>query len=144
MIGWRAWRVVRRRGELRLASVLRDDVWEPGSPFEALCEHGHPAPEQACGCGAYASRFATVALRYVVGRDEPWVAHRVVGEVALWGRVVEGRAGWRGERAYPVRIWVSRGRSDVVDGLAAYGVPVALDPDCRSRASLGRSRSQRP
>ena len=132
VVGWRAWRVVGRRGELRLASVLRDDVWQPGRPFEAGCEHGHEAPEPGCGCGAYGSRLATVALRYVVGRDDPWVVHRVVGEVALWGRVVEGGLGWRAGLAYPVRIWVPRGRSDVVEGLRSYGVPVALEPGMAS------------
>lgn len=128
-VGWRSWRVMATAGGLRLVSALFDTAWEPGRPLAASCPQGHPAPEPACRCGVYAARDVTEAYRHLVGRDEAWVVHRVIGEVALWGRVVEHERGHRGELAYPVRIWVPNGREDVVGGLGSYGVPVALDPE---------------
>lgn len=84
--------------------MLYDDVWEPGRPLAARCEHGHSAPDARCGCGIYAARDPAEARRYLVGRDEPGVVGRVLGRVLLWGLVVEGEHGWRGELAYPAQL----------------------------------------
>jgi hypothetical protein len=84
--------------------VLYDDVWEPGRPLAARCEHGHFAPDARCACGIYAARDPAEARRYMVGRDEPNVVGRVLGRVFLWGVVVEGKYGWRGELAYPAQL----------------------------------------
>lgn len=132
VVGWRAWRVARAGGGLRLLSTLFDDVWEPEEALEAACRHGHRAPEAACACGIYGARDVTEAYRHLVGRDDPGVVHRVIGEVALWGRVIEHERGWRASLAYPARIWVPGGREDVLAGLAAYCVPAALDPEFAS------------
>jgi hypothetical protein len=59
---------------------------------------------------------------------------RVLGQVALWGTVVECERGFRASRAYPVRIYVpadtgatgSVDWEDVSFDLARYGVPVEL------------------
>jgi hypothetical protein len=51
----------------------------------------------------------------------------VLGRVLLWGSVVEGARGWRGEYAYPKDLFVIEGRgrtSELLEGLQAYGVPV--------------------
>jgi hypothetical protein len=79
-------------------------VWEPGRPLAARCEHGHSAPDLDCACGIYAARDPAEARRYLVGRDEADVIGRVLGQVFLWGRVVEGEHGWRAERAYPAAL----------------------------------------
>jgi hypothetical protein len=62
----------------------------------------------------------------------------VIGRVALWGSVVEGQRGWRGEVAYPIELFVPasavvqsgfRRRAyvdEIVLGLEAYRVPVDL------------------
>lgn len=63
-----------------------------------------------------------------------------MGTVALWGRVVEADAGWRGGLAYPTALLVPTGRwrrivsaalwpyrhspREVARHLEAYGVPV--------------------
>ncbi len=57
----------------------------------------------------------------------------VIGEVALWGRVVECTGGWRASLAYPKRLYVAvmgdrRARSAprVAKHLERYGVPVGV------------------
>ena len=93
--------------------MLYDDVWEPGRPLAAACPHGHPASTLECACGIYAARDPESALVYLTGRDEPGVVGRVLGRVALWGLVVEGEHGWRGEACLPVRARFGRGGAEV-------------------------------
>lgn len=140
IVGWRAWRVARDRGGLVLLSGVYDVRWEPGRETSASCQAGgaHAAPGRRCRCGIYAVREPAAAVRYLIGRDEREVVHRVIGQVALWGRVIEGELGWRAEQAYPVRIWVPLRRTsgheapamEVLLGLERYGVPLeaAYDP----------------
>jgi hypothetical protein len=106
-IGWRAWRVVEDEDELRLASVLYDDVWPPGEPLVARCAAGHSAPDFDCACGIYAAKRLELALPYRVGRDERGTVGRVVGLVALSGDVIEHADGWRASHARPLRFWRS-------------------------------------
>ena len=148
VIGWRVWRVDAR---YRLRSALRDEPWEPRRPLVAACDAGHRAPEECCTCGVYAVHSAEDAAAYLVGRNSPEAVHRVLGRVALWGRVVECEHGWRAERAYPAQLWVpdcgwagsiagkagdarpaSRGACGAPGGfeiafeLGRYGVPVEI------------------
>jgi hypothetical protein len=101
-IGWRAWRVVVHEDELRLASVLHDDVWPDGEPLAARCAHGHRAPDWDCACGIYAAKRLELALPYRVGRDDARTVGRVVGLVALGGDVIEHRDGFRASLAQPL------------------------------------------
>jgi hypothetical protein len=119
LIGWRVWCVVRRGAELRLGSVIQDDVWPIGTPFVARCRaHEPPAnrsllreperhvvPAADCTCGIYAAREPAGAWTYLRGRDDARTVTRVIGRVALWGRVVEHEDGWRAERAYPLDVY---------------------------------------
>jgi hypothetical protein len=131
--GWRVWRVDPR---YRLRSVLREDVWEPLRPLVAACEKAHAAPVESCGCGVYAVLRPEQARPYLVGRNSPEGVYRVIGRVALWGRVVECEQGWRGERAYPVRLWVPACYEafEIAFELGRYGVPVELLPALRPGA----------
>src|SRR5207237_8450730 len=88
----------------RPASGRYDDVWEPGREAVARCEH-HDAPASGCLCGFHAARDREAALPYLVGRDERGTVDRVLGLVALYGRVIEHEHGWRAERAYPLSFW---------------------------------------
>jgi hypothetical protein len=132
VVGWRAWRVVREGGTLTLRSSVFDAAWQPGHEVDANCARGHRAPSPDCTCGIYAVRASSEALRYLVGRNDPDVVHRVVGQVSLWGVVVEGEHGWRASRAYPSRIWIPPrltsgfpvDTAGLARALAAYGVPV--------------------
>jgi hypothetical protein len=54
---------------------------------------------------------------------------RALGEVSLWGRVIECERGFRASLAYPRRLYLPadglhRRRGRLVDDLEAYGVPV--------------------
>jgi hypothetical protein len=125
---WRVWRVVRHRDGLRLRSPVYEDEWSPGEPLAAVCraERSHRAPADGCSCGFYGLSAPDRLGRYLVGRDDPSVVVcRVVGEVALWGLVLEGESGWRAEYAYPSRIIAKPAQLDeLAAGLAAYGVPI--------------------
>lgn len=59
---------------------------------------------------------------------------RVLGQVRLWGTVIQCERGWRGEHAYPNRLFVplregdARSRrlsEEIAAGLRDYGVPVS-------------------
>jgi hypothetical protein len=122
------------RSELRLRSAVFGDTWHPGKAVAASCRHAHAAPAPGCTCGIYAVQTPAAALRYLVGRDDADVVHRVLGEVALWGVVVECEHGWRAQHAYPLRLCVPSTRpdgtgcaaADVAHALTAYGVDVTV------------------
>ncbi|MBD0329110.1 MAG: hypothetical protein ICV64_03295 [Thermoleophilia bacterium] len=134
-------------GELRLRSAVFDETWDPGRPLRAACGRGHAAPDPACACGVYAVCAPADAVRYLVGRDDPGVLHRVLGQVALWGVTVEGERGWRAERARPLRLLTPTGRTNAapVDAAAiasalalAYAVPVELISESEPPALVSR------
>ncbi len=175
VLGWRTWLVVQGHGGARLASVSFPALWPRRRRLSAECGRGfhtgagpplhieHRAPSVDCSCGIYATwnldratqiaDCATARFRDCLGRA---VLGAALGEVSLWGRVVECAHGWRAAYAYPARIYVlaaSYGRrSQVVSAeelaaeLVDYGVPVdALQ--CNStleiRRALGDERSER-
>lgn len=153
VVGWRVWRVARDRERLVLLSGVFDDLWEPGCEAVAFCKRGrrHRAPVKRCSCGVYALREPAGLARYLVGRDDRDVVHRVIGLVALWGRVVEADGGWRAERAYPTRIWVPLRRTngaeapamEVLLALERYGVelePLSVQRPARLAAALAAGR----
>jgi hypothetical protein len=91
-------------------------------------EVGHPAPADRCNCGLYANPDLE-ALRQHGLCLAPDVI--VLGQVALWGKVVVDEPSYRGEFAYPARL--SLVVDSLVDGtppeelvgdLGAYRVPV--------------------
>lgn len=133
LVGWRVWAV---SAGGRLLSPVYDEVWTPLEAVRAYCRERHEAPRRRCSCGVHATRSPGEAARHLVGRDGPRVVCRVLGEVALWGRVVECERGWRGELAYPVRLLVPAVRPDgsaldadlVASLLAPYRVPVDRVP----------------
>lgn len=142
VVGWRAWIVTETAAGLRLASVLHDLVWVAQEPALAACRQHedpfaerlplHPVPGLVCNCGFHAARDPVDALSYLRGRDEANTVCRILGEVTLWGQVVETEAGWRASHAYPARLYVDD--RAVGDALAVYGVPV-LSPPCGSRSA---------
>jgi hypothetical protein len=119
LIGWRVWCVVRFGTELRLASVIQDEVWPVETELVARCRAHEPpsnrlllgrptehvAPATDCTCGIYAARQPAGVWTYLRGRDEPYTVARVLGRALLWGRVVEHEDGWRAERAYPLDVY---------------------------------------
>jgi hypothetical protein len=99
VVGWRAWSVVDHGGSYRLASLTRRVEWSPREPFTATCDrHTEAVPSERCTCGVYAATHPADVAR--LGR----IAGAAVGEVSLWGSVVEHSRGVRGARAYPARL----------------------------------------
>jgi hypothetical protein len=143
VIGWRYWRL--DRGRDRLASLTgRAEPWPAGSAFEAACRFArrdrsdsryqvvggferasHGAPEEGCTCGIYATRdLKTLRSKMLFG-----LGLMVVGEVALWGKVISATRGYRAQFAYPRRLYVVQRTSDwdqssTISALSVYGVPV--------------------
>lgn len=146
---WRVWRVVVRENGYRLASVLKPTVWPVGSALQAGClappppiawlRRGHSkrchAPGASCECGIYGASLRGIQPYVRDPPREPAVG-RVLGQVALWGRVIECERGFRASHAYPHRIFVTLDSAlrsgEQADELALrlrhYEVPVQLVP----------------
>lgn len=107
----------------------REFEWPPGRVLKAVCvEVGHPAPADRCNCGLYANPELE-ALRQHGLCLAPDVI--VLGQVALWGKVVVDEPSYRGEFAYPARLSLvvdslvgGTPPEELVEGLGAYQVPV--------------------
>jgi hypothetical protein len=134
---WRGWSLVEEEGEIRLSSLTRAESWMPRAPHAASCSKGRrPTPQRRCRCGVYATTTpeALGGLRSLPGG--------VVGEVSLWGRVIEHGHGYRAEVAYPGRLGLvcagclaegTGRRADVVQRLEAGG-RMRLLPWCEEHA----------
>jgi hypothetical protein len=141
----RAWRVwlpsVEVDGSLMLCSFTEAGGgarWAAGDSLRASCPSGkHEAPRGECTCGIYAHKSWASASHQARG-----VAGAVVGEVQLWGRVIEHELGYRAQFARPCALWLpvvfaaqSPRIEDVVDSLSRrsaldrYRVPVGLFND---------------
>jgi hypothetical protein len=111
----------------------RQVEWQPGRPLHAVCVGGgHPAPAVGCSCGVSGARDLD-ALRQHGLCVLPGAL--VVGEVDLWGRILDEPYGYRAEHALPASLGLVE---ETVDddaerealrlALGAYGVTVRLVP----------------
>jgi len=167
LLGWRAWNIARTAEGWRLHSVHMGDPWPVDEPISAGChrgrwlsdvaaqgQHGHRAPARSCQCGVYGAAGPERARQYFVaswaeleGLPPPPLADdyvpRAVGQVQLWGRVLECAQGYRAEHGYPGRIWIPARRPDgrafdvesIALDLLDYGVSVEL-LDVATRAEI--------
>jgi hypothetical protein len=92
--------------------LFSPSIWTPWPAGEALvaqCSRRHKTPPvRRCHCGIYALKdFEQLVERKYNWRegDEETVA--VIAEVALWGGVIVATDGYRAERAYPRKVYVS-------------------------------------
>ena len=135
LVAWRVWAVEREDGVARLRSLYRPSIWPAGVPLVARCQSRrfrlwrrtvHEAPESTCTCGIYAVPPYYIPKR---GGALPPGCTPIIGQVLLWGDVVECERGWRGGFAYPARLYVpgvSVLAQEIAADLADYGVPVEL------------------
>jgi hypothetical protein len=127
VFGWRYWQLSPRR--LLRSVTQRGFEWQPNQVLRAQCvEIGHPAPADRCNCGIYANPELD-ALRQHGLCLAPDVI--VLGQVALWGKVVVDEPSLRGEFGYPARLSLVADSliddtpiATLLEGLTAYGVPV--------------------
>jgi hypothetical protein len=148
IVGYRAW--VLREG--KLSSYAVDNFWIPKQANEAQCggyervkfwgprslrsgpklipHASHLAPLAECGCGFYALK----TLPYL----EAWLEHGepniVVGEVHLWGKIVDCQYGYRAQYAYPKRFYSNYyehnyAYSNSTFALREFNVPVEPVPE---------------
>jgi hypothetical protein len=123
---WRYWQLSPRR---RLRSVAQRHIeWRPGHPINAVClTGGHPAPSVNCSCGVSGATDIETLRQHGLCVLPGGL---VVGEVDLWGRVVEEPYGYRAQHAVPACIGLVAGTVAedeeplVIEALQAYGVPV--------------------
>ena len=87
------------------------------------------APIVECGCGFYA--FKTPPYL------EAWLEHRkpniVIGEVYLWGKIVDCQYGYRAQYAYPKRFYSDdcecNGAYNNWSALREFNVPIEAMPE---------------
>jgi hypothetical protein len=97
------------------ASMIRD-----------LAKTTHVAPHERCRCGIYALEDPA-ELSFL--RQHGAGQGLVFGSVKLWGKVIRGTHGARGQHAYPSSLHVSSWMADD-EALRAFGVPIVpLDDD---------------
>lgn len=108
--GWRLWFVT---NGLRLRSLTSSlPLWHPETPpARAKCGCGvrHPeAPAWEGHCGIYALKsrqlLGDFGGRYISNFSEFRLHGLVFGRVALWGRVIEHKNGYRAELAWPISV----------------------------------------
>jgi hypothetical protein len=114
IVGWRLWAAGHQRQGWTLRSPFHHTTWEAREPLEARCGAGrrpwrrrppHHAPQLGCDCGIYALTWPSF-VRYAGFGMLHDKQLPVLGEVALWGEVVEAERGWRAQFAYPTRLFV--------------------------------------
>jgi hypothetical protein len=104
IIGWRIWFIQHEDDCSKLSAWTQKRYWSLDEPTVAECEYRDswlhpsdlPVPDRLCRCGLYALKDPTrliAELRYYMA------LHWVIGQVALYGRVLEGEYGYRAERA---------------------------------------------
>jgi len=122
LVGWRGWKI---SGE-KLCALGMTGIWEPKKAGRAVCtasisssRHTEPAPAKDCKCGYWSFRTLDL-LKIALGSYAESV--QVIGEVHLWGKVIECENGFRSEFAYPKELWLLE---DNMESLSwRYGVPV--------------------
>lgn len=114
VIGWRAWEVHRLGKLIRLGSVTHSAHWPVADYVYAECNGQRECqfssdgrvPGEDCSCGLYAARdyeHLTKGLPYAAYDDR---APRIIGEVAMSGKVIVGTQGWKAERARVNKLYV--------------------------------------
>lgn len=107
--------------------------WKPGEPLEGSCinkfvqhlnEEKHEIPAESCHCGIYGCNRL---------RDCP--RGDISGKIKLWGKIIPGSEGARGQFAYPSLLRIQD--PSLVDKLACYGVPVELELSLKTRVEAG-------
>ncbi len=91
IVAWRAWRIIQTSAGLRLMSVTQKSMWEPGEPMV-----GKPSANSLEGI--YASKTRAMI------ENSPYATYSIIGEVALWGEVVEHENGYRAQYAKPLTL----------------------------------------
>lgn len=151
--GWRVWNVSADPQHFgvgpKLYSVSHGDYyWTPRKASYATCpggffdeESGRPmckqstkdnpieVPGEQCSCGFYSAKtLPHLQQMSYHNYDAERGSYAVLGQLANWGKVIEGTQGWRAQIAYPAVLYVPFEAARVLAKPLAesYGVPVKL------------------
>jgi hypothetical protein len=112
IVGWRIWEIEESKDERYvLAAATARATWLPRVRAEAHCHTTggeHTAPDAKCTCGLYAAKtlVGLLELGYAERATRPSTNTIVaIGEVNLWGRIIETERGYRAQYAYPKRLY---------------------------------------
>lgn len=146
LIGIRAWKTrYNHKNQLRLTSVYKSSLWPINRKMVASCiepfpnwimsDDGlwslnqstahdiHNVPDDDCSCGIYAVKSAEYADNLTAWPDSTYT-----GLVFIWGKVLEGERGFRGQFARPAALLREKKKSTMIRNLAQiYGIPVVND-----------------
>jgi hypothetical protein len=136
--GWRAWQVARdlpRYGTppKLYSATYAGYYWTPRRAAHAECRYGCEKleiPGESCTCGFYSAKTLEHLMEmgypsYDADGDGDRVC--VIGQIACWGKVIEGTQGWRSSKAYPIKLFVPFEVAHLAKPLqAAYGCKVGL------------------
>jgi hypothetical protein len=155
IVGFRAWRLVLDPEGPRIAPTTPRPVWPPREAPAATCSGAHTrlylvfdptatphrCPDEGCTCGWHAMRDASTLVR-------PGGPAAVVGQVSLWGKVIEHARGWRAEHAYPARLRLVCSRCARTGRWPARPTTVAVrgasgEPACDAHADRASRRTDR-
>jgi hypothetical protein len=116
LTGWRAWQVDKQLPAFGLApklgSVSHTYWWTPKRKAEADCDlcgdpdnpNAEGVPGVDCGCGFYSAKSLKHLMQlgyHTYGDIDEIKQFKIIGQVAVWGKVIEGTQGWRSQYAYP-------------------------------------------
>ncbi|MFN2490383.1 MAG: hypothetical protein ABR529_11725 [Actinomycetota bacterium] len=104
-------------------------VWPSRGYYVAECPDAaddHVAPDEHCTCGIYAARDRKHLSEMAYGLYYHPDDVRVIGEVALAGKVIIATRGYRAERARITQLFVPYGAWKLVRSLEHYRVPISL------------------
>lgn len=136
LVGWRGWRVTAAGDGYRLQALGRNEIWSPKKPIAAECREDymtmsifsswgepdntkpHDCPSKDCHCGVWAFR----SLDEFKKMAESYHSTVVVGQVYLWGRVLECENGYRAQYAYPKELWLFNEEHESLGWI--YNVPI--------------------
>lgn len=107
---WRTWKVVDDGEPLRLKSISYGEYWPAMEPIKAKCVGGndgdHECPSWHHRCGVYSVKELEHVSRWATSRHPGSTQITVIGEIEMWGRVLEYTDGYRSEYAYPLKLYV--------------------------------------
>ena len=136
IIAWRAWGLTTNANGWLLSGLGVSEAWTPRKAMAAKCiqdtlaislwlgvhKTKHLAPHRDCSCGVWAFRSSEELLSAL--KDYRDV--KVIGQVYLWGRILECENGFRAQYAYPCELWLL---DESLEELGwVYGVPIRTAP----------------
>jgi len=121
LVGWKMFR--ERDGYLFTGTTV---LWTPGRPYTAQCTagrgHKDPPPAPGCSCGVYSYKTLRDLVHYTENGYMYGGTHLVLGQLWLWGIVIQHQLGYRAEYAYPKQLGVAD-EATAVRIQALYAIP---------------------